>query len=129
MFGDPNWPLTAVLIEHRWVARALQWLTILGETGALLAIVWPRARPYVGLTLVGFHVGATGVFRWGFHVNLVMVALLLLPIDRWLAVRASPRRRGAACTTVPECAETCATALVRPAPPDCTIDTSDDRRL
>jgi hypothetical protein len=77
----------------------LQALTLLGETAGLLAIVWPRARPAVGLALLAFHVGQVAVFGWGFHANIVVVALVLLPVRdpllRWASARAGSRERAA----------------------------------
>jgi hypothetical protein len=85
LWGEPGSLWTGLIREHRWVAVAMQSATLLGESSGLLAIFLPRLRPFIGLMLIGFHVGAICVFKWGFHANMVMLALFFLPCDRWVA--------------------------------------------
>lgn len=86
LWGDRDYsPLTGPVLANRHLATALQWVTILGETAGFLAIVSRTARPFVGLALIGLHIGAISVFRWGFYVNLAMLLLFFFPCDRWIA--------------------------------------------
>jgi Vitamin K-dependent gamma-carboxylase len=89
LWGDKNSPFTALILEHRWIAVALQYSTLIGETGGLLAIVSRLARPIIGLLLIGFHIGAISVFSWGFHANVAMLILFFFPCDRWIDALAS----------------------------------------
>ena len=84
LWGNPNSLATQLILDHRWMARLLQITTLVGETGGLLAIVSRPARIVVGLLLISFHVGAIAVFGWGFHANLILLALFFFPCDRWL---------------------------------------------
>lgn len=84
LWGDKGSLFTPLLLEHRWIARLLQIVTLVGETGGFLAIVCRWCRPVIGLMLIAFHVGAISVFRWGFHANLVLLILFFLPCDRWI---------------------------------------------
>jgi hypothetical protein len=84
MWGDPASPFTAPILKHRWLAQALQAVTLLAEAGAPLALVSRRARVVLGILLIGFHIGAISVFRWGFHSNAVLIALYFLPVREWL---------------------------------------------
>ena len=85
LFGDEQSPFKRLILEHRWMALALQYATLFGETAGLLAIVSRWARPVVGLMLIGFHIGAISVFSWGFHANVAMLFLFFFPCDRWVA--------------------------------------------
>jgi hypothetical protein len=95
LWGDPTSVWTRLILADRRLAAALQALTLAGETGALLAIIWPPARLVVGLALIGFHVGAIAVFGWGFHANLLILVLVFLPVERWASGGVYPRRLGA----------------------------------
>jgi hypothetical protein len=97
LFGDAEAWASRLILADRRVAEAMQWLALLGETSGLLAIVWPRARPLVGATLIAFHLGQIAVFGWGFHANLLILALVLLPARNWLA----PRNKSGASTPGP----------------------------
>ncbi len=96
LFGDQNSIFTPLLLNHRWLACLLQIVTLIGETGGFLAIVCRWCRPIIGLMLIGFHVGAISVFRWGFHANLALLILFFLPCDRWISTLVGwlERRRG-----------------------------------
>jgi len=100
LWGEQNSLWARFILEHRQLAVAMQVATLFGESSGLLAIVSRRLRPSIGLTLIGFHVGAICVFKWGFHANAVMLALFFLPCDRWVAAlidrlerRAGPPRQ------------------------------------
>lgn len=84
LWGDEASFFTPLILNHRWLAQGLQVVTLLGETGGFLAIVSRRCRPVIGLLLIGFHIGAISVFRWGFHANLSLLVLFFLPCDRWV---------------------------------------------
>ena len=68
-----------MILDQRWIALTLQYSTLIGETGGLLAIVSRWARPVIGLLLIGFHIGAISVFSWGFHANVAMLILFFFP--------------------------------------------------
>jgi hypothetical protein len=84
LWGDPDSFWTRLILSNRTFARGLQICTLVGETSGFLAIVSPRLRPLVGFALVGFHYGAICVFSWGFHANMVLVALFFLPFFTWI---------------------------------------------
>jgi hypothetical protein len=87
LWGDPHSWATQLILSDRRVARILQTTTLLGELGGLIAVVSRRLRPLIGLLLIGFHGGAITVFGWGFHANVVLLALVFLPVPeaiRWL---------------------------------------------
>jgi hypothetical protein len=84
LWGDPNSVWTRLVLSQRHFAAALQWAALLGETAGFLAIVSTRLRPLVGLALIGFHVGQIAVFGWGFHANMVLLALVFLPFYEWV---------------------------------------------
>jgi hypothetical protein len=90
LWGDPDSWATQLILADRRLARFLQTTTLLGELGGLVAVVSRRLRPLVGLALIGFHGGAITVFGWGFHANVVLLALVFLPFPegiRWLLAR------------------------------------------
>jgi hypothetical protein len=94
LWGNPDSWASQLIMSNRQVARVLQITTLLGEVGGLVAVVSRRLRPVVGLALISFHAGAINVFGWGFHANLVLLALVFLPVPeaiRWLLAR---RERG-----------------------------------
>jgi hypothetical protein len=90
LFGDPHSPFTQLILADRRVAALLSWMTLLGETGGLLAVVSRRARPWVGMLLIGFHLGQIAVFGWGFHANMLLLALVFLPVYDRLARPGAP---------------------------------------
>jgi hypothetical protein len=79
LWGDPESLGTRLILSSRPLAAGLQWATLVGETGGLVAIVSARLRPLVGLALIGFHAGSIWVFGWGFHANVAILALVFLP--------------------------------------------------
>ena len=74
---------TQMILSSRTAAAAMQGAALIGECGGLVAIVSVRLRPLVGLLLIGFHVAQICVFGWGFHTNMVMLALVFLPVYQW----------------------------------------------
>jgi hypothetical protein len=94
LFGDPHSWFTQAILADRRFALLLQWSALIGETSGLLAVVSRRARPWVGLLLIGFHVGQILVFGWGFHANMALIALLFLPFDEWVPRWAARLERG-----------------------------------
>jgi hypothetical protein len=90
LWGDPESPWTQLILENRTFAAGLQWAALLAETSGLLAIVSWWLRPWIGLALIGFHIGQIAVFDWGFHANMVALALFCLPVDVWIARLTSP---------------------------------------
>jgi hypothetical protein len=84
LFGDPQSFFTRLILADRTVAALLSWTTLIGETGGLLAIVSPLARPWIGLLLLSFHLGQIAVFGWGFHANMLLLTLVFLPFVRWV---------------------------------------------
>jgi hypothetical protein len=92
LFGlrDSMW--TQWMLDSRTFTQLLQVVTLIGETAGLLAIVWPASRPVIGLLLIGFHIGQIAVFGWGFHANMVLLALFFLPCRGWIDRLAARRR-------------------------------------
>ncbi len=85
LFGHKNNIFTQLILRSRWLAALMQWTALIGETSGLLAAFWPLSRPVVGLLLIGFHVGQICVFGWGFHANMLLIALHFLPVSDVLA--------------------------------------------
>jgi hypothetical protein len=84
LFGDPHSWFTQAILGDRRVAVLLQWAALIGETSGLLAVISRRARPWVGLLLLSFHLGQIAVFGWGFHANMILIVLLFFPFDEWI---------------------------------------------
>ncbi len=84
LWGDPDSVWTRLILADRRFAAALQWGALVGETAGFVAIVSRRLRPWIGLLLIGFHVGQIAVFGWGFHANMMILALVFLPFYEWL---------------------------------------------
>lgn len=84
LWGNPHSWGTALILQHRWIAAVLQWLTLIGETGGLVAIFSPAARIVIGILLIGFHFGAIAVFGWGFHSNVALLFLFFFPCNHWI---------------------------------------------
>jgi hypothetical protein len=91
LWGDPHSVWTQLVLADRRFALALQWGALFGETSGYVAIVSRRLRPWIGLLLIAFHVGQIALFGWGFHANMVLLALVFLPfyewVPRWVARR------------------------------------------
>jgi len=83
LFGDHDSIFTRLILSSRTIATAMQWTALLGECGGLVAIFSARLRPLVGLALISFHVGQICIFGWGFHTNMLMLALVFLPVYQW----------------------------------------------
>ena len=83
LFGDHHSIFTQMILSSRAMARAMQWTALLGECGGLVAIFSTRLRPLVGLALISFHIGQICIFGWGFHTNMLMLALVFLPVYQW----------------------------------------------
>ena len=83
LFGDHNSIFTQMILSNRTIATAMQWTALLGECGGLVAIFSARLRPLVGLALISFHIGQICIFGWGFHTNMLMLALVFLPVYQW----------------------------------------------
>ncbi len=80
-------PATQLLLNSRTAAMLLQWLTLVAETGAVLAVPFRWPRILFGLLLVGFYCGVMLTFPYGFAFNLVLTALYFLPVEEWLRRR------------------------------------------
>jgi vitamin K-dependent gamma-carboxylase-like protein len=83
LFGFKDSVFTQAILSSRMAAAAMQWAALLGECGGLVAVVSARLRPLMGLLLIGFHVAQICVFGWGFHANMLMLALVFLPAYPW----------------------------------------------
>ena len=84
LWGNPDSSWTRLILSDRRFAKTLQWAALVGETSGWLAIASSRLRPLVGITLIGFHIGQIAVFGWGFHANLIILALVFLPCFHWV---------------------------------------------
>lgn len=84
LFGDPHSSFSRMILSSRRLAAMLQWVTLIGETGGFVAIFSRTLRPFIGLLLIGFHIGQVAVFGWGFHANAAVIALVFLPFDTWV---------------------------------------------
>jgi hypothetical protein len=94
--GRPGSWTRELMIHHRPLVVALQWLTLVFETAAIVGVFSRRLRPWIGLMLVSFYIGVVLTFDYGFHLNLVLTALYFLPFDRWLPQWFAPRTDAAA---------------------------------
>lgn len=93
LWGDPNSALTQLVLADRRFAVMMQWAALIGETAGFVAIVSRRLRPWIGLLLIGFHIGQIAVFGWGFHANMLIVALVFLPFCNWVPLYVARRER------------------------------------
>jgi hypothetical protein len=91
LWGKRGSMWTNLILDDRRFAALLQATTLVGETAGFLAVVWKPARPWIGLLLIGFHIGQIEVFEWGFHANMLMLGLFFLPVEplvrRWAEQR------------------------------------------
>jgi hypothetical protein len=94
LWGDPDSPWTRMVLDDRRFAAALQWGALVGETAGYLAIVSRRLRPWIGLLLIAFHAGQIAIFGWGFHANMLLLALVFLPVYDRMARRSGWRGSG-----------------------------------
>jgi hypothetical protein len=83
-FGDVESPFAQAILADRGLARAMQAVTLVFETGALAFALWRPMRIATGLALIGFHVGQLLVFGYPFHGNVALLALTFLPIRETL---------------------------------------------
>ncbi|MCY2943882.1 MAG: hypothetical protein WCO91_04925 [Gemmataceae bacterium] len=83
LWGNPHFFATQWILDSRPLAIVLQAMSIVFEVFAPLAIL-PRCRFWIGLGLVAMHLGIITVFGWGFHGNMIFIALLMFPFRSWL---------------------------------------------
>jgi len=83
LWGNPNFFATQWVLESRPISMFLQTLSLALEVFAPLAIL-PIFRTWIGLGLIGMHLGIVTIFGWGFHGNMIFIALLMLPFRQWL---------------------------------------------
>jgi hypothetical protein len=81
---DPYSYWTQLVLSDRRLAMALQWAALIGETSGFVAILSRTLRPWIGLLLIAFHVGQIVLFGWGFHANMIILALVFLPVYEWM---------------------------------------------
>ncbi|MBX7220203.1 MAG: hypothetical protein K1Y36_09680 [Blastocatellia bacterium] len=86
IWGNPDSTWTHLILSYRWFAKALQAATLCFESMAILGLLFPRLRPFLGLALLGFHFGQVTVFGWQFHYNAFIICLYFLPFDRYLPI-------------------------------------------
>ncbi len=86
-FGDEDWLLTRWILEDRTVAMVLQSGAMVIECLSFLAIVLPRVRTALALSLVGMHIGIEFTFGIPFASNVVLVMVFLLPWTRRMVER------------------------------------------
>ena len=91
LWGRPWSPTTQMILGSRTFTQGLQMLTLVVETGGVLAI-FPRLRTWIGLATVGFYLGVIATFDFGFQFNLLFTALYLLPVEAWILARAQAQR-------------------------------------
>lgn len=73
--------LSELLVSNRSIAIATQAITLLFETGAILAILSRKFRIAVGLALLGLYFGVLESFGYRFEYNALLVAVFFLPLD------------------------------------------------
>lgn len=83
LWGHSWAPTTWLVLADRRIAALLQGATLVIETAGILALV-PRLRVWIGLGLLGFYAGVLLTFDYGFHLNALLTALYLLPVERWV---------------------------------------------
>ena len=93
LFGWKASPFAQVILYDSRLTAVLQTGALVIECLSILAVFHWTLRYAVGLGLFGFYVGVLGTFvDFGFHFNAVLVALFLLPMDRWLGLSFQPAR-------------------------------------
>jgi hypothetical protein len=86
-------PLFDLMIEQRALVAALQWLTLVFETSAVLCVAIRPLRWLAGAMLTGFHFGQQLVFDFPFYGNQLLLVLFLLPTQAALHALADRVRR------------------------------------
>lgn len=94
LWGRPWSPTTQWMIDSRSFTRGLQILTLVVETGGILAI-FPRLRLWIGLATLAFYAGVLATFDYGFQFNALFTAIYLLPVEAWLTKRAERAAKSA----------------------------------
>jgi hypothetical protein len=89
LWGRPESCLRDVVLSSRSLALVLQIVTLVIETGAIVAVWSPLIRPWLGLALLGLYGGVIDVFGYAFQYNAAWVALFFLPVERIAARVAS----------------------------------------
>ncbi len=90
LWGRPWSPTTRLMLSSRNITQALQILTLVFETGGVLAI-FPRLRSIVGWGLVAFYIGVLATFDYGFQFNALLTMFYFLPVERWITEAAARR--------------------------------------
>lgn len=94
LWGWPQSPFGRLVLADRTIAALLQTGALLIETFSFLCWFGPRWRTAVGLGLLSFYTGVLGTFvDFGFHINFLLVAWFLLPVESWM--RGSAARHAA----------------------------------
>lgn len=96
LFGRKDWLPNELILSHRKLAQTLQVLTLVIETGAVIAIFSKWLRYIVGVCLLTFYVGVILNFGFSFHLNAILVAIFFLPmleLNRELARTAAQNLR------------------------------------
>ncbi len=82
LWGNPHFFATQWILDSRPLATFLQAMSLTLEVFAPLALL-SKCRIWIGMGLVGMHLGIVSVFGWGFHGNMIIIALLMLPFRNW----------------------------------------------
>jgi hypothetical protein len=90
--GDSASTLGQLLLSDRRIAAAAQGATLLFESLALTAVIFPRWRRLVGSGLLGFHLTSELIFHLGFYANLFSIVAFLLLYPSWASWREPCRR-------------------------------------
>ncbi len=86
LWGRTDSPIRAFVVEHRTAVVVLQWVTVVVEGAAVLAVFVRWLRLPLGLGLLGFYAGVVGMFGYPFAFNAALTGVFLLPLAEWAAV-------------------------------------------
>jgi hypothetical protein len=86
LWGVSDSPLREVILSNRTIAKIFQIMTLTVESSAILALLCPRVRLFIGISLLGFHFGIFNLLGYRFPYNVLWIAVFFLPIDRFAQV-------------------------------------------
>ncbi len=88
VFGETGSPFAQIVLYDSRLTAWLQTGALVIECFSILCIFHWTIRYAVGVGLIGFYIGVLTTFvTFGFHFNAILVAIFLLPVDRWVGLK------------------------------------------
>ncbi len=87
LFGWKSSPFSQLIQFDSRLTAVMQTGALLLECACIFVVFHRWLRYAIGLGLFGYYLGVlTSFIDFGFHANAILVALFLLPVDRWLGL-------------------------------------------